>query len=90
MKLEKLIEDALIKAIRILPEDVEKAIRKAEKSESSEFGRIALKAIVDNIDIAREKNSVAADPRTRAMHADSASKFPKSARKHTVTAILIS
>lgn len=56
MKLEKLIEDALIKAIRILPEDVEKAIRKAEKSESSEFGRIALKAIVDNIDIAREKN----------------------------------
>ena len=26
MKLEKLIEDALIKAIRILPEDVEKAI----------------------------------------------------------------
>lgn len=56
MKLEKLIEDALTKAIRILPEDVERSIRKAEKSESNEYGKIALKAIVDNIDIAKEKN----------------------------------
>lgn len=54
MKLEKLIEDALVKAARILPDDVEKEIRKAQKSETSPSGSLALNAIVENINIAKE------------------------------------
>ena len=54
MKLEKLIEDALYKAIRILPEEVEKAISKASGTESGEYARYAFEAIGENIEKARE------------------------------------
>lgn len=54
MKLEKLIEDALIKAVRILPDDVEKAIMKAAKAETSPYAALALNAIRDNIKAAQD------------------------------------
>lgn len=56
MKLERLIEDALIKAARELPADVEKAILKASSEESCDSGKLVFDAILKNIDIAREKN----------------------------------
>ena len=46
MKLSKSIENALSSAVRVLPEEVEKAIRKADKCETSRLGRVVLDNIV--------------------------------------------
>ena len=56
MKLESLIEDALIKAVRILPEDVEEKIRRAAGTESNPNGALVMQAIVENMEIAKEKD----------------------------------
>ena len=52
MELHKSIENALSSAVRVLPEDVEKTIRSALKSETDPKGRLVLEKIVQNIDIA--------------------------------------
>ena len=54
MKLSKSIENALSSAVRVLPEEVEKAIRKADKCETSHLGRVVLDNIVKNIDVSKE------------------------------------
>ena len=53
MKLSKSIENALSSAVRVLPEEVEKAIRKADKCETSRLGRVVLDNIVKNIDVSK-------------------------------------
>ncbi|MCR5732403.1 MAG: fumarate hydratase [Sphaerochaetaceae bacterium] len=52
MELNKSIENALIDAVRILPEDVERVIRKALETEKDSRGRLVLEKIVQNIDVA--------------------------------------
>ncbi|MBR1919079.1 MAG: fumarate hydratase [Spirochaetales bacterium] len=52
MELHKSIENALSSAVRILPEDVEKVIRSALRSESDAKGRLVLEKIVQNIEVA--------------------------------------
>lgn len=51
MELSKSIEDVLSKAVRVLPDDVEKAIREALKSERDSKGRLVLEKIVQNIGV---------------------------------------
>lgn len=55
LKIVDLIADALLSASRVLPVEVEKAIKRAEKEESGK-SQIVLKAICDNIEAAREQN----------------------------------
>ncbi len=52
MELHKSIENALSSAVRVLPEDVERVIRRALKSESDPKGRLVLEKIVQNIEVA--------------------------------------
>ena len=52
-KAEDRIAEALIRAIRVLPEDVESLIRRAAVAEHGQAGRLALGAILENIDEAR-------------------------------------
>ncbi len=53
-KLTLLLKEKVIKAARVLPEDIEEKLRKAYLSEDKEEARIVLKAILDNISIAGE------------------------------------
>lgn len=50
MRLEDQIAEALKKAIRILPDDVERLIRRAYETESGKGGRLALDAVIRNIE----------------------------------------
>lgn len=54
MRLSKSIENALSSAVRILPEEVEKAIRKADKCETNHLGKVVLDNIVKNIDVSKD------------------------------------
>lgn len=58
MKFEKAVEDAAVELIRRavirLPTDVENALVKAYAEEESEAGKVQLKAILDNVKLARE------------------------------------
>ena len=54
MKLEDLIAEALKKSVRILPEDIEGALRNAEKTEKGEYAKIVLQNIVKDIDISAD------------------------------------
>ena len=54
MELAKRIEEALCRAVRILPDDVETALREAYERESGPHGRTALKYILEDIAIAKD------------------------------------
>lgn len=58
MKFEKAVEDTAVELIRRavirLPTDVENALLKASAEEESEAGKVQLKAILDNVKLARE------------------------------------
>ena len=54
MRLEDQIAEALKKAIRILPDDVERLIRRAYETESVKGGRLALDAVIRNIEASGE------------------------------------
>jgi len=58
MKFEKVVEDTAVELIRRaviqLPKDIENALVKASAEEESEAGKVQLKAILDNVKLARE------------------------------------
>jgi fumarate hydratase subunit alpha len=58
MKFEKVVEDTVVELLRRavvhLPKDIENALVKASIEEESEAGRVQLKAILDNVRLARE------------------------------------
>ena len=54
MKLSKSIENALSSAVRILPDDVEKAIKRADSIETGSLGKVVLDNILKNIEVSKE------------------------------------
>lgn len=53
MRLCLAVEAALVEAVRVLPPDVEAALRRAQEREDGEYAKLALSHILEDIDIAR-------------------------------------
>ncbi len=54
MKLRDLICDALINAIRVLPDDVKERLENAYRTESGKYGKIVLSSIMENLEVGRK------------------------------------
>jgi len=75
--LVKAIVEALEKAVTILPPDVLNALEKAYAEEESEIARAQLKAILDNVKIAREsKTAICQDTGLITYYVKVGHKFP--------------
>ncbi|RLF43221.1 MAG: fumarate hydratase, partial [Thermoplasmata archaeon] len=55
MELEKIIFNLIKKASTQLPDDTERALRKAYEQETNQIAKLQLKTILDNIEMARRK-----------------------------------